>query len=394
MGSSTTIDRHIGLDWLRIGAFGLLILYHIGLYFAPGPWLVKWPDAIGWIVYPLTAIAPWRLMVLFAVSGYASAAMLTRAPGVMAFFKERSVRLLLPLVVGTFIIVAPQDWVRFQVSGDYHGGLAWFWLHEELSFRFWHGAFLPNWEHLWFLAYLWLYTAFLVFALAAVPDAERRLEQLAGWLARDGRLIIVPLAMIIALRVGLHFAAFDSVERYMDLVADAHFIPAFLFGFLIARHPALWRGVKQSWRTALAGSALCLVSIWLTAGYDEQAASRLVNLAGMIAESAMAWLMVPVMFHFASRVLVRDHRWRMPLARAIFPFYIVHQTAIVLVGFWLTGSGLPAMLAFVIMLTATVAAGVISWQLAQRIGRIGWVMGLPPRPSSQQQVQPQRQGAV
>ena len=33
--------RHYGMDWLRIGAFALLILYHIGMYFVPWDWHVK-----------------------------------------------------------------------------------------------------------------------------------------------------------------------------------------------------------------------------------------------------------------------------------------------------------------------------------------------------------------
>ena len=36
-----TNGRHFGLDWLRIGAFGLLILYHVGMVFAPWDWVVK-----------------------------------------------------------------------------------------------------------------------------------------------------------------------------------------------------------------------------------------------------------------------------------------------------------------------------------------------------------------
>ena len=72
------IGRHFGLDWLRIGAFAILILYHIGLYFAPGHWLVKSAEIEPWVAYPIAAISPWRLMIIFAVSGFASAAMLQR----------------------------------------------------------------------------------------------------------------------------------------------------------------------------------------------------------------------------------------------------------------------------------------------------------------------------
>lgn len=379
MASPTGIDRHIGLDWLRIGAFGLLILFHIGLYFAPGPWLVKWPDTISWIAYPVAAIAPWRLMVLFAVSGYASAAMLSRASGTAAFFRDRSLRLLIPLVFGTLLIVAPQDWVRMQVSGDYRGGLLWFWTHQELSFRFFHEAFLPNWEHLWFLAYLWAYTALLAAAWAWWPGFRDWLGKAADWLAQGSRLITVPLVAIILTRAAIHHAGLEEVQRYNDLEGDVHFLPAFLFGFMLAQHPALWTAMARTWRVALTGSLLCLVSIWLNVGADEARASSLQTLSALVAETAMAWLMLPVMFHAAARLLQRDHRWRAPIARAVFPFYIVHQTVIVLAGYALRDSGLSALAVCAVMLAATLLTGLIAYQAAARFGWIGWLLGVPPR---------------
>lgn len=378
MTSPSGIDRHIGLDWLRIGAFGLLILFHIGLYFGPGRWLVKWPDTLEWVAYPIAAIAPWRLMVLFAVSGYASAAMLSRARSVGAFFGDRSARLLLPLIFGTLVIVAPQDWVRFQVSGDYRGSLAWFWTHQELSFGFFHDAFLPNWEHLWFLGYLWGYTALLALVLIALPSSLRWLDRLADWLAQDSRLVTVPMMLIILGRAAIHHADLDTIQRYNDLEGDVHFLPAFLFGFMLARQPALWQAIARVWRLALLGSLLCLASIWLAVDRADAHISPLLVLTDLIAESAMAWLMLPVMFHAAARLLQRDHRWRSALARAVFPFYIVHQTVIVLLGFALRDSGLAAATVFALLLAATIAAGLIAFALASRFAAIGWLMGVPP----------------
>lgn len=379
MAEPTGIDRHIGLDWLRIGAFGLLILFHIGLYFGPGPWLVKWPDTLEWVAYPVAAIAPWRLMVLFAVSGYASAAMLSRTRSVAGFLGDRSLRLLLPLIFGTLVIVAPRDWVRFQVSGDYRGSLAWFWTHQELSFRFFHNAFLPNWEHLWFLGYLWAYTALLALVLIALPPALRAIDRLALWLAQDSRVIIIPLVAIILSRAAIHHAGLDTIQRYNDLEGDAHFLPAFLLGFMLARQPALWSAIARTWKAALAGSLLCLASIWLALGDARAREVPLLVLTDLIAESAMAWLMLPVMFHLATRLLQREHRWRSTLARAVFPFYIVHQTVIVLLGFALRDSGLPAIAVFALLLVATLAAGWIAYRLGSRFAVIGWLMGVPPK---------------
>ncbi|HEX2792795.1 MAG TPA: hypothetical protein VHN58_00045, partial [Croceicoccus sp.] len=68
--------RHYGMDWLRIGAFALLIGYHIGMFFVPWDWHVKSDPVEQWVALPMLLVNGWRLSLLFLVSGYASAAML------------------------------------------------------------------------------------------------------------------------------------------------------------------------------------------------------------------------------------------------------------------------------------------------------------------------------
>ena len=87
------MDRHYGMDWLRIGAFGLLILYHIGMVFVPWGFQVKTAHPIAWVEIPMFLTNPWRLTLLFVVSGYASRALLAKAGGAGAFMGSRSARL-------------------------------------------------------------------------------------------------------------------------------------------------------------------------------------------------------------------------------------------------------------------------------------------------------------
>src|ERR1043166_7122692 len=63
--------RHFGLDWLRIGAFLLLILFHAALAFVPGRWLIKLAD-VEWPSYPMLFVSAWRLALPFLIAGYAT----------------------------------------------------------------------------------------------------------------------------------------------------------------------------------------------------------------------------------------------------------------------------------------------------------------------------------
>ena len=70
--------RRTDLDWLRIGAFGVLIVFHVGMFYVPWEWEVKSPRLVPWLQIPMEWSAPWRLLLLFIVSGAATRFMSTR----------------------------------------------------------------------------------------------------------------------------------------------------------------------------------------------------------------------------------------------------------------------------------------------------------------------------
>ncbi len=373
---SERIGRQYGLDWLRIGAFAILILYHIGLYFAPGHWLVKSTQIEEWVAYPTAAISPWRLMIIFAVSGFASAAMLQRFPGVGAFFRERSRRLLIPLVFGSLVLVPPQGWVRMEMAGR-HETLMQFFTHEEFAFARIAGQFFPNWEHLWFLGYLWAYTGLLAAALLLLPGWKVAATPFIDWMCRGWRLLVVPLLVLLIGRLGLMAVHLDDASRYSDLVGDVHYIPAFLLGFGIAHFPQMWVAVRRVWRPSLVLGLLCLSVIMAGVAAPLHEASRLMMIVQVAADTGMAWAMLPVALHLADVALNRDHPWRQTLALAIFPAYIVHQTVIVLAGWAMRDAGIVGLPAFAIQIALVLAACWLAWALARAVPIVGELLGMP-----------------
>src|SRR5687768_2869167 len=127
-------ERLYGLDWLRIGAFALLIFYHIGMFFVPWEWHVKTSRPLEWLELPMMAINPWRLALLFVVSGVASRILLAKMNGAGAFVRGRSLRLLLPLLAGMTLFVAPQPWAELRAAGVISEGFWTFWTQDYFRF--------------------------------------------------------------------------------------------------------------------------------------------------------------------------------------------------------------------------------------------------------------------
>ena len=384
MNVNDSVPRHFGLDWLRIGAFALLIAYHIAMYVGPLHWVVKSAHASDWLAYPLNAISPWRLMVLFAVSGYASAAMLGKFSAASGFFRERSKRLLLPLLFGVLILVPPQSWVR-EIQTGFVRPYPDFWLHDYFSFRPVHGFTLPHWEHLWFLGYLWAYTLLLVAGVSLIADWRGKASRVGKWLAAEHRLLLLPILLIALARLLLVKEGFAAHGMFDDLIGDIHYLPAFLFGFLLAFEPALWKAISRLWRMAamlsLAALAIIFFATWqVQAGISQSDAMLVIE---NIADTVMAWAMIPVAFHLADIALNRDHRWRAKLAEAVFPAYLVHQTIIVLLGLYLLRFNLPNGVLFMLIGSAVVAGSALAYELAKRIGPLGIVLGVTSRADRQ-----------
>ena len=80
MGGSLRADRRVDLDWLRIGAFALLILFHVAMFYAPWAWEVKSPRILPATLLLIEWSAPWRLLLLFLISGAALGFMSARRP--------------------------------------------------------------------------------------------------------------------------------------------------------------------------------------------------------------------------------------------------------------------------------------------------------------------------
>ena len=99
-------NRRSDLDWLRVTAFGLLILYHSGMAWSGWHWHLNSTEDIAWLREAMRFVNRWRMPLIFLVSGGAIVLALgLRSPG--AFAVDRLRRLLLPLAFGMIVLVPP-----------------------------------------------------------------------------------------------------------------------------------------------------------------------------------------------------------------------------------------------------------------------------------------------
>jgi glucans biosynthesis protein C len=383
---TTSPQRRIDLDWLRILAFGSLILYHVGMYYVTWDWHVKSPDASPAAEPLMLLVNPWRLALLFLVSGVATAYIATRmAPGPLA--RSRTVRLLVPLVFAMLVLIPPQSYFEVVEKAGWQAGYWEFWKRYLLADRsFCRGEdclVLPTWNHLWFVAYLLVYTLLLAALVRLAPRAAgcatRMLERaLSGW-----GLLLVPFVYLALARLAL-VARFGSTHALVDdWYNHAQYFPAFMAGFLLARSEAIWDGMERMRWTALAlGLASFAFIAWYFGVFAPEGAP--VPPPGLrflqrVVFALDQWAFIVAACGFARRHLKADGPARRYLTDAIFPFYIVHQTAIIVIAVGMRPLALPpaAEAAALIVLVGLVC--VATYEVVKRMPPLRPLFGLKAR---------------
>lgn len=378
-------NRLYFLDWVRILAFLLLILYHVGMYYVTWDWHVKSPHASDAIEPFMMLSSPWRLGLLFLISGVASSFLLPKL-GAARFLRQRSVRLLVPLIFGMFVIVPPQPFFEVVEKVAYAGSYGDFmklYVSAYPGFCREDCLDLPTWNHLWFIAYLWVYSlAFgaLLLMLGARFDAlaQRVASVLSGW-----KMIVLPALAVAAIRV-LLFQQFPTTH---DLVNDwfnhAHYFMLFVLGAMLARQRAVWARIDEVRWTALGVALACWASMIIYFSLPQELTMRpdlaYWRVLFRVVYAFCAWNAIAAVCGFAHRHLNADSAQRRYLTEAVFPVYILHQSLIVTIAHLIKPAGIAPATEGVLLIVLTLCLSFGVFEIVRRVSVLRPFFGLGPK---------------
>ncbi|MDB5438946.1 MAG: acetyltransferase [Caulobacteraceae bacterium] len=366
--------RRADLDWIRVGAFGLLIFYHISLVYAPWDWHVNSLHRYDWLRSVALVTNPWRLTLLFLVSGAAVRFMgRRRTPGQV--LRARLTRLAPPFLVGVLLLVPPQAFLEWVNKGSYDGGFLAFWLQTfKPSTLAIYG--LPI-NHLWFVLYIGVYSMAAI-ALLGAPRLLTLLERLCERGLRGWGLLLLPMAYLFLARL-LLFAWFGLTNHLLDdWYNHAISLPAFLLGFVAAGSDGFWLRLAAQRRRALVVAIIALPTLigletWDTRDNPVWYAGVLRDLAYAVDQGA---IIAAILGYGRQYLADKDGPVLRYLTAAVFPCYLIHQTVIVFVAFQLKDMALPGPFEAALLATATVAASLGFYEIVRRLGPLSPLFGL------------------
>jgi hypothetical protein len=373
--------RRHDLDWLRIIAFGLLIFYHVGMYYVTWDWHVKSPYAGPFLEPAMMLLNPWRLSLLFVISGvalrFAADKALDAGHG-LRFGWQRFWQLFVPLLFGMFVVVAPQSYFELRAAGLVEPGF-WAFYPDYVDFDQRWVLFTPTYNHLWYVLYLLIYTLALLPVLALVRPIAAPV-----WLTRLLRsplLLVVPVLPFLLYRFTTDIASPETHDIMKDWGAHIRYGSFVLLGMLVAKSDAFWDGIRRWWRLSLGlavGAAVVLTPVW------QQWDALVVDGAAMNAARALRifyiWWVIAALFGAAQQYLNRPGPRLTYLTEAVFPYYILHQTIIVVAGVFFSGFRMGGLAEFAAVVATTVAGCVLGHALViRRLGILRPLFGLRHR---------------
>lgn len=365
------------MDWLRIGAFGLLIFYHIGMVFVPWAYHAKIAHPIEWVTIPMQALNAWRLSLLFVVSGYASRAIFAADPSAGRFAWGRSKRLVPPILFAMVVINPIQPWVELTTQHGYAHDFGYFLAHDYFRIQKISGVSVPTWQHLWFVVYLFVYTLALSVGLLLPTRIRVAIAAGAGRALSGVLLLIVPIALLAANWAWSFPGIAETHALFDDPAAHRLYFPMFLFGFLLRESAPVWAAIRRWWRVA---GVLALVAYGVVATVEAAYLKSAIPLDhyfwfGLV-RGVQSWTSIVALLGIADRYLNHDAPGRAMLNEAVFPFYIIHQTIIVAVAGALLATPIAPLAEFGILLVATVLGCWLFYRLGRMIVPLRPLIGL------------------
>jgi peptidoglycan/LPS O-acetylase OafA/YrhL len=353
MRAMETNQRYEFLDWLRVIAIFVLLFFHTGMLFVGWGWHITNDETIPGLQLPMDLAHRLRMPLLFLIAGAGLWFALRRRSG-PALLGERTLRLLVPLIAGMFLIVPPQVFVERITDGDWHGGYLPFLTQRVFQFESYPAGDF-SWHHLWFIAYLYVYVLLLLPLLLWWRRAQPKIRP-GLWIFALG----LPLGLNEAL-LKPHFPETHNLTS--DWYIFNHYLLLTIYGVLLASMRDAWDWLRDRRRVAL-GTALAFTIGGLSM-FETGLVARDTWFDSVYANLfTWAWLMT--FLAYGRQSLSFSNKLLLWARDASYPVYILHQTVIIVIAYFVIRQPWSPWTKYAVVLAGTLAVSVALYEFLLR----------------------------
>ncbi len=367
-------SRRYDLDWLRVFVFAILIFYHIGmLYVADWGFHIKSEYSSESLKSLMLLVNPWRMPILWLISGIAIRFILAKV-SLLRFISMRSIRLLLPLLFAILVIVPPQLYYEMTFNGDlnisYWEFYTIFFDSDHPVFKNYQPGIWPHIDvnHLWYLRELWSFSLFLIPILPLLNS--QFVENFLQWLSKQNSVVVFIILV----------SPIFTIQIAMEDTKDSLGFLFLIYGYLLGWNKNLWQRLRKNYAKLLLVSIACYILFvgfyYLVWAKSNTHAHPLLLLAGGFIYSLDRLVWVLAILGISSQFLNKKSAKLSYFSEAVYPYYIVHQTIIIIAGFELSKFHLGAIIEPVSIIIITLVGCMLSFEIIRRVEILRPLFGL------------------
>ena len=368
-------ERRYDIDLLRVLAMLSIFLFHCARFFNYGDWHVKNNQLdLGMSVF-VSFLVLWIMPIFFLLSGEGSYFALSfRTSG--KYITERFKRLVVPFLFGTFVVLIPLQVYIERVSHlQFVGSFIEFYPHYFDGLYALGGNFAWMGLHLWFLEFLFIFSliALPLFLYLRTEAIKRRISRVAAYLKKPGTIFLLGIPLVImGLLVDLQPGGIGLLifNRAFGGWSLAEYIIFFIYGYLIASDLNFKETLERHRKIALVMGVITSTLLMQLLYFYSLAPSFTYILSAPLRPFS-SWLLLVAILGFGSKYLSFNNRVLKYANEAVLPFYILHQTVIVTIGFYIASWNASVIVKYFILSTLSFAVIVSIYDLL--IKRNNWL---------------------
>jgi surface polysaccharide O-acyltransferase-like enzyme len=328
-------NRLYYIDYIRVFAFLLLILFHSALPFVNYNWEVKNEQKSKILMSIVLWFHQWRLPLLFFISGVGIYFSL-KTRNILKFILERFRRLFVPLVFAMFFTIPIQVYVEYLQKGRVTGS------YFEFYPSVWNLVPYPDgsltWSHMWFIVYLLTFIILLLpfFSIMKIKIIEKYKDKFSNIVSSKYLILLVFLILY-----SIYYLFYLKYPEQGSLVDDWFVfnssITYLILGYLFASSNKFWDNCERYRNISLSIAVLTSITLFINYYVPNNLPKKdgLNTQLYFILDSLQIWSIILTIIGFAKKYLNSSSKILHYLNQAVFPFFIIHQTIIVALGYWI-----------------------------------------------------------
>jgi glucan biosynthesis protein C len=374
-------QRRFDLDWLRVIAIFTVFIFHSTRFFDTFDWHVKNATTYQGVQIWTMFQSNWGMPLIFVISG---ASLFFSVGKIVKFLKNKVLRLLVPLIVGVLTHVSIAVYLERLTHHQFYGSFF------QFIPKYFQGLYGEGGNFAWMGLHLWYLLVLFVFSLLFLPLLyllKGRWEKVLHWL---GNLFALPgMAYLLAIPIAWMAIRINPQTplggRNWGGWSLPCYIPFFLYGFLLISHEGMQSRVKN-WRWVSFGLALSCTAVLLYIfnlyGNQFFGSFKYNIINGLFGLNS--WLWVLTIMGFGMKHLNFYRPFLFYANEAVLPFYILHQTVLLVIGYYVTRWDIPDLAKFlIIFMSGFIVVLAIYEFLIRRLNILRVLFGMKPKAESQ-----------